>query len=112
MPGERGPRNVPMIPDAEIVARSGSVSNHWLTKSAEPIVSNWMKAVCCASGSAANRRANPASATNPRASSVPSRGAATAEKRLDEARHLGHQQRVLVVRLGVRPSTSGAARGA
>jgi hypothetical protein len=49
-----------MIPDADSVARSGSVSNHWLTKSADDMVNTWMKAVCCASGRAANRRARPA----------------------------------------------------
>jgi hypothetical protein len=33
VPGERTPWNVPMIPDAAIVAFSGSVSNHWFRKS-------------------------------------------------------------------------------
>ena len=60
-----------MIPDAASVARSGSVSNHWLTKSAELIVSSWMKVVCWLSGSAAKLRANPASAASPAASSCP-----------------------------------------
>ncbi len=38
MPGERMPWNVPMMPDAAIVALSGSVSNHWSRKSAALIV--------------------------------------------------------------------------
>ena len=38
MPGERTPRNVPMIPDADIVALSTSVSNHWSRKSAALMV--------------------------------------------------------------------------
>ena len=38
MPGERGPRNVPMIPLADLVALSGSHSNHSSRKSAALIV--------------------------------------------------------------------------
>ena len=45
MPGERGPWNVPMIPEALIVAFSGSVSNHWSRKSAADIVISWMNVV-------------------------------------------------------------------
>ena len=35
-----------MIPDALIVALSGSVSNHWSRKSAADIVISWMNVVC------------------------------------------------------------------
>ncbi len=41
MPGERTPRNVPMIPEADIVALSTSVSNHWSRKSTADIVISW-----------------------------------------------------------------------
>ena len=35
-----------MMPDALIVAFSGSVSNHWSRKSAALIVISWMNVVC------------------------------------------------------------------
>ena len=41
MPGERTPRNVPIIPEADIVALSTSVSNHWSRKSMALIVISW-----------------------------------------------------------------------
>ena len=40
-----------MIPDADIVALSGSVSNHWSRKSAALIVMSWTKTACWRSGS-------------------------------------------------------------
>ena len=49
-----------MIPDADIVALSGSVSNHWSRKSAALIVMSWTKTACWRSrqlpGSAARGR--------------------------------------------------------
>jgi hypothetical protein len=42
VPGERTPRNVPMMPDADIVALSTSVSNHWSRKSIALIVISWI----------------------------------------------------------------------
>jgi hypothetical protein len=42
VPGDRTPRKVPMIPDADIVALSTSVSNHWSRKSTALIVINWI----------------------------------------------------------------------
>ena len=35
-----------MIPDADIVALSGSVSNHWSRKSDALIVMSWTKTAC------------------------------------------------------------------
>ena len=40
-----------MIPDADIVALSGSVSNHWSRKSAADIVMSWTNTACWRSGS-------------------------------------------------------------
>ena len=57
MPGEWMPWYVPMIPDADIVALSGSVSNHWSRKSLADIVISWTKTACWRSGSCAKRRA-------------------------------------------------------
>ena len=51
MPGLRMPWYVPMIPDADIVALSGSVSNHWSRKSAALIVMSWTNTACWRSGS-------------------------------------------------------------
>ena len=61
MPGERMPWNVPMMPDAAIVALSGSVSNHWSRKSAALIVMSWMNVSRSRRGRAAKRRARGAS---------------------------------------------------
>ena len=44
MPGERGPRNVPMIPLADMVAFNGSVSNHSSRKSDALIVMSLKRA--------------------------------------------------------------------
>ena len=41
MPGDLMPRNVPMMPDADMVALSTSVSNHWSRKSTALIVMSW-----------------------------------------------------------------------
>ena len=38
MPGECTPRKVPMMPEADMVAFRGSVSNHWSSMSAALIV--------------------------------------------------------------------------
>ena len=50
------PRYVPMMPDALIVALSGSVSNHWSRKSAALIVMSCTKTACWRSGSGWNAR--------------------------------------------------------
>ena len=47
-----------MMPEADIVAFSGSVSNHWSRKSAALIVITWMKVSRSRRGSSANRRAS------------------------------------------------------
>ena len=62
------PWYVPMIPDADIVALSGSVSNHWSRKSLADIVISWTKTACWRSGSCAKRRARPASGISGRGS--------------------------------------------
>ena len=50
-----------MIPDADIVALRGSVSNHCSRKSAADIVISWTNTACWRSGSWANFRARLAS---------------------------------------------------
>ncbi len=49
-----------MIPEADIVALSGFVSNHWSRKSDALIVISWTKTACCRCGSCWKRRARPA----------------------------------------------------
>ncbi len=61
MPGLWTPWNVPMIPEADIVAMSGSVSNHWRRKPVALIVISWTKTACCFSGSCWNDRSSPVS---------------------------------------------------
>ena len=58
-----------MIPDALIVALSGSVSNHWSRKSAALIVISWTKTACWRSGSCWNVRSSPPSGRRGRGSS-------------------------------------------
>ena len=50
-----------MIPDAAIVAFSGSVSNHWSRKSDALIVISWTNTACWRWGSCWKRRASDAS---------------------------------------------------
>ncbi len=68
MPGLWTPWKVPMIPDADIVAMSGSMVNHWRRKSVALIVMSWTKTCCWSSGSRWNDRASPASGPNWRGS--------------------------------------------
>ena len=53
-----------MIPDADIVALSGSVSNHWSRKSTALIVISWTKTACwrCGQLLEARGRGRPAAA--------------------------------------------------
>ena len=96
----RTPWYVPMIPDADIVALSGSVSNHWPRKSAALIVMSWTKTACWRSGSCWNARSRPSSgaAGAGRGRRV---GRDDAEDRLDEPGHLDHELAVLLVGLGI-----------
>ena len=114
MPGELTPWYVPMIPDAVIVALSGSVSNHWSRKSAALIVISWTKTACWRSGSAWNARARPASGSSGRGSRLRQVGRRDRQDRLDEAGHLDHELAVFLVRLGVgrRPAAQLADRPA
>ena len=102
MPGEWMPWNVPMIPDADIVALRASVSNHWSRKSAALIVISWTKTACWCCGRAGEcpARSRPAARNGAR---VEARriGRHDAQDRLDEARHLDHQVAVFLVGLGV-----------
>ena len=68
MPGLLTPWYVPMIPDADIVALSGSVSNHWSRNSDALIVISWTNTACWRCGRAWNARARPASGRNGRGS--------------------------------------------
>ena len=113
-PGDLTPWNVPMIPDAAIVALSGSVSNHWSRKSEALIVMSWTNTACWRSGSRWKRRASAPSGSIGRGSRLVEVGRHDAEDRLDEAGHLDHQLAVFLVRLGVRrrPATELADRPA
>ena len=57
-----------MMPDADIVALSGCVSNHWSRKSAALIVMRPMKADCWRSGNRAKSRARPTTPSQSRGS--------------------------------------------
>ena len=114
MPGERTPWNVPMMPDAAIVALSGSVSNHWSRKSAALIVISWMNVSRSRRGSSAKRRAERRQREplgGPDAALV---GRDDRQDRLDEAGHLRHQEAVLLVCLRIvqRPAPQLAHRAA
>jgi hypothetical protein len=74
VPGERGPWKVPMIPEALIVAFSGSVSNHWSRKSAAAIVINWMNVVCSRLGRSLNVVARGVSGSQSRTDTLPGSG--------------------------------------
>ncbi len=74
MPGERGPWNVPITPEALIVAFSGSVSNHWSRKSAALIVISWMNVVCSFCGSSLNDFASGPSGSQSRGAILPGSG--------------------------------------
>ena len=63
-----------MIPDAAMVAFSGSVSNHWSRKSDALMVMSWTKVAWRRSGRLANRRARPATPSHWRGSSRPGSG--------------------------------------
>ena len=65
MPGLLTPWYVPMIPDADIVALSGSVSNHWSRNSDALIVMSWTKTACWRCGQRLERpgEARPAAGT-------------------------------------------------
>ena len=69
MPGLLTPWYVPMIPDADIVAFSGSVSNHWFRKSDADIVMSWTKTDCWRWVSFWNAFARPPSGMRGRGSS-------------------------------------------
>ena len=102
-----------MIPEALIVALSGSVSNHWSRKSAALIVMSWMKTARCSPGKVVEgaretRDGEPFAGTE---SAGIWRG--HGQDRLDESRHLDHQAAVLVVGLRVaRRPTPKLADGA
>jgi hypothetical protein len=63
-----------MIPDALIVALSGSVSNHWSRKSAALIVISWTKTACCSLGRSLNARASRATGSHSRGWNRPGSG--------------------------------------
>ena len=69
MPGERTPRKVPMMPLADIVALSTSVSNHWSSRSAALMVMSCSRRWREAGASDWNRRSRPRSWRRPRGSS-------------------------------------------
>ena len=114
MPGLLTPWYVPMIPDADIVALSGSVSNHWSRKSDALIVMSWTKTACWRCGSCWKRRASPASGMQRARVEAREVGRRDGQDRLDEAGHLDHELAVFLVRLRVarRPAAQLADRPA
>jgi hypothetical protein len=65
-----------MIPEAAIVAFSGSVSNHWSRKSAALIVISWMKTARCSRERSLKARARRATGSHSRGRSRPGSGGA------------------------------------
>ena len=102
-----------MIPEALIVAFSGSVSNHWSRKSAALMVMSWMNTARCSvgepvEGAGETCDGEPFARVEP--AGVRRRHG---QDRLDELRHLEHQAAVLLVRLRVaRRPASELAHGA
>ena len=90
-----------MIPDADIVALSTSVSNHWSRKSTALIVISWTWLYLSWSDSAWKRRPRNARSIRPRGLSEVGSGGVMFEDRLHEAPHLDHRLAVFLVGLGV-----------
>src|SRR5919109_373152 len=65
-----------MIPEALIVALSGSVSNHWSRKSAALVVISWMKTACCSWVRSLKARARRATGSHSRGWKRPGSGVA------------------------------------
>ncbi len=65
-----------MIPDALIVAFSGSVSNHWSRKSAALIVMSWTNTARCSSERPLKERASCATGSHSRGRNRPGSGGA------------------------------------
>ena len=63
-----------MMPDADIVAFSGSVSNHCSRKSAALIVISSTNTACWRSGRSRNAFANPTKGSHSRGSTLPGSG--------------------------------------
>ena len=108
--GERTPWKVPMMPDADMVALSGAVSNHWSRKSAALMVISCTNAVCWRRGSLREVAQQPAERHRVARIGAPRVERRDAQDGLDEARHLDHQQAVLAVCLGIRWPTSAGSR--
>ena len=103
-----------MIPDADIVALSGSVSNHWSRKSDALIVMSWTNTACWRSRQLLEPPGEPRQREEwPR---IERRRVRRDDRqdRLDEAGHVDHQLAVFLVRLGVagRPAAQLAHRPA
>ena len=103
-----------MMPDADIVAISGSVSNHWPRKSAALIVISWTKTACCFSGRPLERAGEAGQRGELAGVEAGRIGRHDRQDRLDEAGHLDHQLAVFLVGLGVelRPAAQLADRPA
>ena len=103
-----------MIPDAAIVALSGSVSNHWSRNSDALIVMSWTKTACWRCGSLLEAAGEPGERHHRARVEARDVRRRDGQDRLDEAGHLDHQLAVFLVRLGVvrRPATQLADRPA
>ena len=101
MPGERTPRNVPMIPLADIVALSTSVSNHWSSMSAALMVMSWSRLCWFDAREPAEALAEVEEAREAGQVEGIGIGRDHGQDGLDELRHVHHGLRVLVVGLGV-----------
>ena len=86
-----------MMPLADIVALSTSVSNHWSSRSTALMVMSCTRLCCEARGRAWKRRSHAEQAAH--ADDVVAEGVGRdhGQDRLDEARHVRHRLRVLVV---------------
>ena len=107
MPGERTPRNVPMIPEADIVAFSGSVSNHWSRKSTADIVMSWTWLYRSVPERPRKRLPEEEQVLDALQRKLGRIRRRHAQDRLDEPAHVGHRLAVLVVGLGVDLGVAG-----
>ena len=90
-----------MMPDADIVALSTSVSNHWSRKSTALIVMSWTWLYWSSGESFWKRRAEAQQVREAFQVERGRVGRGHREDRLDEPAHLDHRLAVLVVGLGV-----------
>ena len=107
MPGDRGPRNVPMIPLADSVALSTSVSNHSSRKSAALMVISLTSRWSCSGSEAQEVPPQAKHAGDVAGSQASGIRRDDVQQVLDRARHVEERAAVVVVGLGIAHREAG-----